>query len=96
MVFTAEWIRIMFFRDVVLRQWVGNLADSLKEDSSFVFKGLEFCIPSFMWWLPSYPRTTKSYTSSSVCHLKMVKLEVTCIISVFKYILTGKYLFSDC
>jgi hypothetical protein len=45
-VFTAEWIKIMFFRDVMHCQWVGNLADILKEDGSFMFKGLEFCTPS--------------------------------------------------
>jgi len=46
-VFTAEWIRIMFFRDVMLCQWVGNLADILKVGGGFIFKGLEFCTPSF-------------------------------------------------
>jgi len=46
-VFTAEWIRIMFFRDVMLCQWVGNLADILKVDCGFIFKGLAFCAPSF-------------------------------------------------
>jgi hypothetical protein len=45
--FTAEWIRIMFFKDVMLCQWVGTLADVLKEDGGFMFKGLEFCAPSF-------------------------------------------------
>jgi len=45
-IFTAEWIRIMFFKDVILCQWVGNLADILKVDG-FMFKGLEFCTLSF-------------------------------------------------
>jgi len=46
-VFTAEWIKIMFFRDVMLFQWLSNLADILKEDGGFIFKGLEFCTLSF-------------------------------------------------
>jgi hypothetical protein len=43
--FIAEWIRIVFFRDVMLCQWVGNIADILKEDSGVIFRGIKFCTP---------------------------------------------------